>query len=360
MEVVMKKIKIILTCVGSQVSPSIIELIREHPLYDVHIIGIDNKSKKDCISIKFLNQYYQVPLGNDKRYIPTIKEIVKKNSVKLIFPGSDEEVLSLSAHKEEFRKNYNCEICCASKNVVKVAVNKYKLMIELKENGIDVAEVYALNNLDDLHKYAKKLGYPKKKFIIKPQFGRGSAGFRVVTDNYDKYKSFYFRDIINISLEELEGLFSEKSGEISNYLLMEYLPGNKYSSDVLVENGNVISMVTRNNWKMPKVRPPTQLADIVFDEDIREYVNRIIKCMGFDYFIQVETGRNHYGKPMLIETNTRLDAALPITMGVGINFYHELITYAIEGKFRDNLPDYKSYHKGIRFIRYWTHYFKEI
>ncbi|PIS09210.1 hypothetical protein COT75_03035 [Candidatus Beckwithbacteria bacterium CG10_big_fil_rev_8_21_14_0_10_34_10] len=353
-------INILITCTNSQVAPSIISLIKNHPDYNISVIGVDVVSEKDNNNTQFLDKYYQVPMGDNKNYISTIKKIVKKNKVRVIFVGSDEEVLSLAENKKDFKNNFNCEVCCSPLRAVKITTNKYKLMMKLKKNKIDVGKVYSLNKLKDLRLYAEKLGYPKNKFIIKPKFGRGSKGFRVVIDDYDKYQSFYSRDTINISLDELEEVFRIRPKKILNYLVMEYLPGNKYSADILVNNGKIVSMVIRNNWKTPKVNPPTQLADIVFDKDVRKYVTKIVKCMNFDFFIQIEVGRNYQGKPILIESNTRLDATIPITTGLGINFFHEMITYSLTGKFRPNLPDYKNYHKKLRFVRYWQHCFKEL
>lgn len=354
------KLKVMLTCVGAQVSPSVIQLIRNHPQYSISVIGVDALPRDENLSVKFLDKYYQVPMGDDENYISVVEDIVKKNDIKLIFIGSDEEALSLAKKKEYFRNNFACEVCCSPKKVIEIASDKYQLMNKIKENGIEVAEIYALKTIKELGLCAKKLGYPQKKFIIKPRLGRGTKGFRVVSNNYDKYKSFYLRDTTNISLEELEAVFRAKRKEVSNYLVMEYLPGDKYSADVLVNKGNVVSMVIRNNWEKPKINPPTQLADIEFDRDIREYATKVVKSLKFDFFVQVEMGRNYRGKPRLIETNTRLDAALPITTGLGINFYHELMIYAMTGKFRADLPDYERFSKKLRFIRYWQHYFKEL
>ena len=52
----------------------------------------------------------------------------------------------------------------------------------------------------------------------------------------------------------------------------------------------------------------------------------------------------------------RLDATLPITTGVGINFFHELIDYALNGTFNNIEIDYGNFRK-IRFFRYWDHVF---
>jgi biotin carboxylase len=111
---------------------------------------------------------------------------------------------------------------------------------------------------------------------------------------------------------------------------------------------------------MPKISPPTQVADIVFDEDIREFAESIVEVFGFDFFVQIEIGRDLKGNPGLIEINTRLDAALPITTGLGLNFYHEMITYAVTTKMREDIKDFRSHDSRLCFKRYWQHLFEDI
>jgi len=353
-------LKIMLTCVNSQASPSIIQLIRGHPDYDVKVIGVDAVSLNDNLGRSFCDQCYQVSLGSDKGYITAIKNIIRENDIRLIFTGNDEECLELSKHRNEL-KNLGCDVCCSSYEVVSLASDKYELMEKLKDNGIPVAEVYSVKTIEDLRSVALMLGYPENDFIIKPKFGRGSKGFRIVTSKKDKYAAFYTGDYSKLTLEELIEVFSEHVEEIQKYLMMEYLPGDKYSTDALMSDGKIISMVIRNNGSLPKVLPPTQIADIVFDKDIREYAESINELLGFDYFVQIEIGRDINGNPRLIEINTRLDATIPITTGLGLNFLHEMITYSVTGRMRDGVKDYKDYkdcERQLRFRRYWQHLFE--
>lgn len=353
-------VNILLTCVGSQVAPSVIRLFKNHPNYTVNIIGVDNNDGIDSIGSDFVDKYYQVPMGNTAEYINFIRKIVQKNQIQAIFIGSDEEVIALSSFKNEFVHNYNCQICCPESHTVKLCTDKYDLMIHLKKKGIPVADVYAPKSIEDLKNFATLLGYPQRKFIIKPRFGRGSKGFRVVCHEYDKYDAFINNDIMHISLDDLINIFQQNKNKLTEYLIMEYLPGNKFSSDILLERGKLISMVTRNNWEKPKINPPTQLADIVFNDDVYHYCKQVTEILNFDYFVQIETGIHDDGKPRLIEINTRLDATLPITLGLGLNFYHELVTYAIEGEMRLDINYTKDSVKKIRFVRYWDHLFKDI
>ena len=60
----------------------------------------------------------------------------------------------------------------------------------------------------------------------------------------------------------------------------------------------------------------------------------------------------------LVEVNPRLDATLPITRGVGLNFYRELVTWAVTGQFRRGLTTPRPAPR--RFRRHWQHLFEDV
>ena len=136
---------------------------------------------------------------------------------------------------------------------------------------------------------------------------------------------------------------------------MDYLPGRKYSTDVLVRDGQMHAVVIRN--KIFPVGSPTQVADIVFDGDLIDYALSIMKVFKFNYFVQFEMGRDEEGKAKLIEINPRLDATLPICMGIGINFYHEIINHAVDNEYSENVRILRDGKGKKRFMRYWQHCF---
>jgi len=350
-------INVLITCASSQIMPNVIKLIREYKKHKLRVIGIDSKPLELSIGAYYCDLFYQSPMGKEKGYSNFIRNLVKKEKINIIFPGSDEEVLKLSKIKQELKEE-KCHVTCSSKEITHIAADKYKMLCKLKENNIPIGKFYNPTSLEELKKFSKYLGYPKKKFIIKPKKGRGSRGLRIInSEKIDKFQNFFLNNNFSMTLEELFLFFKDNPNKISDFILMEYLPGDKYSADILTSNGEVKSMVIRNNWKKLKTNPPTQLADIVFDKDVREYSTKICNLMKFDYFIQIESGRGDDKKLYFIETNPRLDATLPITTGLGINFYHEMIDYSIQGYFNEGIDILSG--KKKRFFRFWDHKFVE-
>ena len=348
------KISILLTCVGSQVSPSVIQTIRHHPRYEIKVVGIDNKNKEESVGAHFSDTFYQVPMGDDREYVHVIQDIVKEEKVKVILPGSDEEALALSEQEERFL-NIGCAVACSHYEVTELAIDKCRTMRRLKEQRIPVADFYEIDSINDLIHCAKKLRFPLKPFVIKPKISRGGRGFRVVKETTDSYEAFLNADSTTIDFGTLERIFRAVPHKIRDFLVMDYLPGKKYSTDILTKDGQMQCVVIRN--KIFPVGSPTQVADIVFDDDLIDYALSVMNVLRFNYFVQFEIGRDEKGEAKLIEINPRLDATLPICMGIGINFYHEIINHAMNNEYSENVRILKDYRLKKRFMRYWQHCF---
>lgn len=352
-------VNILLTCSNSQVMPSIVAMVKDHPLYDIRVFGCDSVDANENLSKNFCSKCFKVPLGNDTEYIPAITEIIEKHKIHLIFVGSDEECHKLSENRK-ILAILGCQIACSDFAVVALSSNKLILIREIARLGMGLGDVFQPNSFLELGEYAKRLGYPRESFVFKPISGRGSKGFKLVSSKFSTYDAFLNNRHYAVSLEDLKYLFKNHEDQLKNYLMMTNYSGEKYSIDALVSKGRVKSMVIRNNGTEVKNNPPTQKAELVFDSDIRHYASQLIEKLGFDYFAQIEVGRSMTGEIGLIEINTRLDATLPITSGLGLNYFHEMTTYAMEGKFRKDLTDPEDYGKRIRFRRYWSHLFEEI
>ena len=57
------------------------------------------------------------------------------------------------------------------------------MMSFLKKKNINVGSFVEIDSLDDIKYYANNFGYPQKKLVLKPKFGRGSRGVIICDSN---------------------------------------------------------------------------------------------------------------------------------------------------------------------------------
>ncbi len=349
-------ITIILTCAASQVAPVISRSIKSYPGQPVRLIGVDIKPKEISVGASFCDDFYQVPFGADSGYADAITNIVAKENVKIIFPGSDDEVLALARIKDQLLTKYGCRVVCSEYETTKLASDKLSMLMHLKKSGVHTGQFSEVSSIKSILNFADLVGYPQLPFIIKPKNGQGSKGFKLIKADINEKASFFNSSNFEVSLSSIVSYFEKFPEEMAGFLMMEYLPGDKYSADILLREGEVAHCIFRNSGIAPKTNPPTQMADIVFGSDLTEYAKQVTETSKFDYFLQLELGRDKEGKLAYIETNLRLDATLPITEGAGINFFHEMISYSLTGQYLTTSSNQLSDNK-VRFFRYWEHTF---
>ena len=117
----MKKINLLLTCVGGGLSFQLIELIKESKEYDYTITGVD--TSETTVAKSILDYYEKVPHGTDPEYANILFDICKKYGVEIIFPGSDEEAISLSKNKEIFNSE-GITVACSDIEIMNIISNK--------------------------------------------------------------------------------------------------------------------------------------------------------------------------------------------------------------------------------------------
>ena len=136
-----------ITCVGGELMPLIIKSLKNIKGVKLSIIGTDYNA--NAVGKYFCDKFYKVPKGNNKNYISTCEEIVKREKINLIIPTSDEEALSLSKNKNYFAK-FGTTIACIDYDKLKVLNDKSKTYNKLNEFNIPTAEWAVIKNKEEL------------------------------------------------------------------------------------------------------------------------------------------------------------------------------------------------------------------
>ena len=164
--------KILVTGTGGDVASGIIKcILAEMPqvvLYSCDIKPI--VPYLDCFK-----EHIIVPRYDNDNYWNVIQNVCLEYNLTHFFPTTEPEILIADMHRDFFSKN-NILLIINNKQILDIATSKYRTAVLLNENNICVPDTYIVNNLPE------SLAYP---FIVKPDFGRGSAHLMKVNNQQE-------------------------------------------------------------------------------------------------------------------------------------------------------------------------------
>ena len=232
------EIKVLLTASGGIHALGVIDCLKNN--YEKRKIKIicTDMEEKELLKNK-ADGFYIVPKGNSKKFINTILKICQKEKIDIIIPGNADEILSISKNIKLFNLR-NIKTTISNFNNLNIILNKEKTYSKLKKIGINIPEYYRIKNYKEFLQAIKKLGYPKKNICFKPSKyseSGGTRGFRILRQKNSAKKIILHKkpDSVEIDFETTKSAL-KNTGPI-DLLVMEYLPGDEFSTYVFAEKG---------------------------------------------------------------------------------------------------------------------------
>ena len=345
----LKGIKVFITGSGAPGAPGIIKSLRKVKERQITIIGGD-ANLENSVGAGLLDKIYRIPFAESPDFIQKVLEICSTEKIDVIIPLVTRELLVFAKNRELFRQK-GIYVSVSDPEQLEIANNKFLLMKFCRENGIPVPDFHLVRSLEEFRNAAKKLGYPDRKICFKPPVSNGLRGFRIIEDGQDRMFSLMNEkpNNIYISFNEFESIC--KGGEsFPELIVMEYLPGDEYSVDVLVDNGEFICAVprSRDHIKMGI----SFVGTVVEDREIIGYSKRVVEGLKLNGNVGLQFKRDLNGVPKIIESNPRVQGTIVLCTAAGANMVYEAVRIGIGEK-----PGIPSINWGLKMIRYWDELF---
>ena len=324
------KINICITCVGGRLIYDIIRSIRDADDYQARLIGVD--ANKNAHGRLLCDKFYVVPDAekNPKKWLERILQINKSEKINILLVFSEGETLIISKNKKILAKN-KIKIAVNDYSKVVNLIDKYILMKNLKEGGLDVGFFSRVGSKDDCLHLAKKIGYPPNKIVFKPRISRGSRGVLIADKNLNKLKHlvpnrFCLSANLNLLLREC----LNKGVKFENLLCMPHYKGDVWDVDILADNGNIINIAARIRqlknpyWPTSTGHKSSNLKKII---DYATKACNILKLSGPNDFDIV---LDEKGVPKILDAASRYSGSVGVSYISGINILSQTIRYILK------------------------------
>ena len=336
--------KILMTGGGAPGAPGIIKCLNSSKKnYDLVVGDASNIS-----SGRFLNkQFKQLPYASSERFVDFILDYSIKNKIDIIFPLVTKELFKFSTTKELFRSN-GVDIIVSDLKGLEIANNKSKLYQFLDNNKINVPKFRILDKITSLPIFAKELGYPKDRVVIKPSCSNGSRGVRILDANIDYIDLIFNKKPTNLYTDLETYLNQIGKKDIPSLLISEYLPGKEITVDTIASNGlQKICLCRLRNKMSSGISIAGSFIEIPYIEEMCAKITSLLSLTGPIGF-QFKEDEDGYFK--IIEINPRIQGSSVTAMGMNIN----LAEIAVESTLNPSFDEYYNKKKsGINFIRFY-------
>lgn len=340
-------VTVLMTGAGAPGAWGIIRSLRATEERSVRIIGVD--MDPDAYGFALVDGYYTVPPGDDPSYVPRIADIARTEDVDVVLPLTTDELEPLATERDAIPAN----VMVSERDPLATANDKGKLYRFLGENGFDSTPAYRRVDTESAFVDAvESLGYPDQPVCFKPPVASGMRGFRVLETGTDRLTRLLEQKpgtAVTTLAEVLPVLSSADS--FPELAVMEYLPGEEYSVDVLAMDDSVGPVI-------PRTRSRTR-AGITFqgtveeNETLIEEASGICRALGLEYNINLQFKYDADGNPKLIEINPRVSGTIIMCVGAGANLPYLGVKHSLG----ETVPPV-DVQWGTRMTRYWKEVFR--
>lgn len=336
----MKNITVILTSVGGPIAPSYINCLKTVKERDIKVIGVD--ASEENASCFIVDKFEKIPLVSDEdEYIKAMLEISQKENVDAIVPSSEPESLALAKNKDKF-ESIGTKLICPDYDIIKLTSDKFLFCDVLRKNNIPFPEVYRTKTLRGFKDAAEKLGYPQKAIIMKPVFGIGSRGVRILDENKDR-KDILFNEKpeanIFTDMDDMEKIL--KDDDFPEVVVSEYLPkGIEYSVDLLADKGKMLIAVPK--LRMKKIVGLSLHGVVDRNEEVEDLCAKMCKAFNLSFNNNIQFKQREDGSFVPFEINPRIAATISLAAASGAN----LLYFGVKLSLGEEIPEVEIKNKA--------------
>lgn len=315
----MKKINVLVTGVGAIIGYGIIKSIRKSRI-NCNIIGMD--IYEDAVGRNLSDKFIQATLASSSKYIDFLKNVIDKESVDIVFFGTEQEIYKCMLCKNELGKYYD-KLVINKTEILELSKDKWLTREYLINNGLGEYAIPSV--IDGNYEDIKSLW--GEEFLLKPRSSYASKGIHKVKNK--EHFDFYKKEMAE------------------NFMAQRLIGDNEHEYTVGVfgdGNGKILSMISLKR-KLSQ-EGATAKAYYYEDEELSKVIKKMCKVLkpigptNFQF-------RKEKGKYYLLEINPRISSSTSIRMALGYNESKMSINFFFNKKF--NKPNIKHGY-AIRYI----------
>jgi carbamoyl-phosphate synthase large subunit len=332
-----------MTSVGNDGFPSVMKALKSNSERSIRVIGVDVRS--DAAGLYLADQGYLVPsrVFSDE-LVQTLLRIGQQENVQFLYPLSTDDQEFFACRAEGFERA-GIFVMVSPMEALQIANDKTKLYDFARSNGIPTPRYELARNWGEFQDGVRRLGYPQYPVVLKMNRGTGAQGLKIIYADIDPQRRLLDRENRVVTFHEVE--YWLKSIENWPPLhLVEHLPGDEYSVDILCDHGRVVSAITR--LRLLTHYGMALHAKVVKEATVEKLACELVAKLGLRFVVNVQIRFDRNGKAMLMEVNPRIPGTIGLTVAAGVNMPYLALKMVLNEVLKVSEP-----RLGTTILRHW-------
>lgn len=313
----MNNISVLVTGIGgSGIGGQVLKALKLSAL-PLSITGTDTTNMST--GVQEVHHFYKVPPANEPGFVNEILRICKSEEIKIIFPGSDPELMVFSTHRHIFIEA-GIIMPINTEEVINICMDKFKTNIFLSENGFSFPRSGRITKIEEVP------GIDYYPVIIKPnRGGSGSNGVMIAQDKkeLEMFVSFLLNISPDLVIQEYVGnAESEYTVGVITSLEGEFI--NSIAVHRVIENGLGNKLKVKNNTAKTELGKNLVVSSGISQGRVGKFTEVTKQCEEIAKKINSKGPLNIQcrlveGKVFVFEINPRYSGTTPLRAMVGFN-----------------------------------------
>jgi len=244
-------VSILMTAAGAPQSPTLIRHLRENGETKVRIISMDMNG--EAVGRFMSDSFHQIPAAGSTGYRQAIFDILAREKPDALLNVSGHDVWPIAKMKQEIEA-MGVKVICSDPEDIELVNNKYRLFQSFQNNkDVPVPAFSWPRTVDEFVAQAEALGYPHRDVCFKPHVSKGSRGFRILSEKFDRRDLLLNHKPISryMALDDFVSIFRD-SDSLPDLMLMEVAEGEEHDAMTIGWEGEALLTTIKsresNRW----------------------------------------------------------------------------------------------------------------
>jgi carbamoyl-phosphate synthase large subunit len=292
-----RRLTVLLTAAGAPGTAALVRALRQNGERDVRLVGVDARER--AVGRHVCDAFHLVPGGTDPGFADAIAAVVEREAVDVVLPQSSFDVVGLAPHRDRL----GAAALVSGPATVELANDKAACYTLLAAAGVLVPAFHRVRGGPAVAEAARRLGYPARPVCLKPVFGSGSRGFRVLDASVDRAQQLLHErpGSLALRLEEAVELLPAAGGP--DLLVMELATGGERTVDGIADGTQAVLAHAKSRESL---RAGLAMYFVTLDDpELVELADLIVAALEIEHFFNVQLVGEH-----VIEVNPRISTVV--------------------------------------------------